>query len=214
MASGGEAFVDRVVRLPAPQKAAVAAFLVAGITAGNYFLFVQPTQEQAQAQLARMKKLEEELIQNQAIANNLNQYRREKELLEQQLAKALAELPEEANIEALVESLYEIASKAGIVLNSIEPKGENRADFYAAIPLAIQTVGNYHEIAVFFDAISKLKRIVNITGIRMGVPRTKNEKVLVDAAFTATSFRFLEGEKKPEKKEEGKNPEKKPEGKK
>lgn len=191
MATPVEQAIERVTKLPLGQKIAVVVFIAAAITAANYFVVVQPTWDESDTALQRMRQLEDEMIQNQAIANNLNQYRKEKELLEQQLAKALTELPEEANVELLIQSLYEIGTKSGLVINSIEPKSENKAQFYAEVPLAMTVTGNFHEIAVFFDAISKLKRIVNISKIKMSSPKLKNEKIIVDASYTATAFRFL-----------------------
>lgn len=191
MATQAEQFVERVTKLPLGQKLGIIVFLAAGISAANYFLLIEPTREEFETSLKRMRALEDEMIQNQAIANNLSQYRKEKELLEQQLQKALAELPAEANIEGLVQSLYEIGTKSGLVINSIEPKAENRSQFYAEVPLNLVVNGNYHEIAVFFDSISKLKRIINVTGIKMSGPKLKNEQINVDATFVATAFRFV-----------------------
>ena len=41
----------------------------------------------------------------------------------------------------------------------------------------MSVTGNYHEIGVFLDALSKLARIVNVTNIKMGTPRLQNEKL-------------------------------------
>lgn len=197
MASQGEQFIEKVTKLPLGQKIAVAVFVAGGLTAANFFLLVQPSDDETEEALKRMRKLEDEMIQNQAIANNLNQYRKEKELLEQQLAKALTELPEDSNVPEMIKSVYDIGAKSGLSITALEPKGENKAQFYAEIPFAMSVTGNYHEIAVFFDALSKLKRIVNVTGLKMGGPRVKNEKVLVDGTYMATTFRFL-AQPKPE----------------
>lgn len=191
MATKFDQFVEKVTKLPVPQKAGIALFIAAAMTAGTFFLLVQPTWEQAQRSIKKMRALEDELIQNQAIANNLQQYRKEKELLEQQLAKALTELPEDANIDALIESLYAIGTDSGLVIVNIEPKGERKQDFYAEVPLAMTVTGNYHQIAVFFDQISKLKRIINVTGIKLTDPKMQNEKIQLKATYTATAFRFL-----------------------
>jgi type IV pilus assembly protein PilO len=51
-------------------------------------------------------------------------------------------------------------------------RAESRADFYAAIPLGMSVTGNYHEIAVFFDSISKLKRIVALKFLPPALPRS------------------------------------------
>lgn len=191
MATKFDEFVEKVTKLPTAHKAGIALAIAAVLTGATFFLLVQPTWDDTTRSIKKMRTLENELIQNQAIANNLQQFRKEKELLEQQLAKALTELPEDANVEALVESLYALGTDSGLVIQSIEPKGERSQKFYAEVPLAMSVTGNYHEIAVFFDQISKLKRIINITGIKLSAPAVKNEKVNLKASYTATAFRFL-----------------------
>lgn len=191
MANKFDAFVEKVSKLPGAHKLLIVLAIGGVLTGANFFLLVQPAWDDAQRSIKRMRALEDELIQNQAIANNLQQYRKEKELLEQQLEKALSELPEEANIDALVESLYAIGTDSGLVIANIEPKGERRQNFYAEVPLAMTVSGSYHEIAVFFDQVSKLKRIINVTGIKMTDPQFKNEKIQLKASYTATAFRFV-----------------------
>lgn len=191
MATKFDEFVEKVTKLPTAHKAGIVIAIAGVLTAATFFVLVQPMWDDTTRAIKRMRTLENELIQNQAIANNLQQFRKEKELLEQQLAKALTELPEDANIEALVESLYTLGSDSGLVIENIEPKGQRNQQFYAEVPLAMAVTGNYHEIAVFFDQISKLKRIINITGIKLGTPTLKNEKVDLKATYTATAFRFL-----------------------
>lgn len=191
MASASDQFIEKVTKLPLAQKIAIAVAVVGVMTGANWYFAVSPNHEQATKLLRRMRQLEEELIQNQAIANNLNQYRREKARLEKQLARALTELPEDANIDELIQSLHEIGLKSGLTITTIEPRAEKRDQFYAAIPVAMKVVGNYHEIAVFFDSISRLKRIVNVSHIKMGGAKVRNEKVQVEATYQATTFRFL-----------------------
>jgi len=215
MANAAEQFMDRVSKLPMPQKVAILVFLVAALTAGNWFLLISDQFDNFEKEGKKMRDLEREVIEAQAIANNLNQYRKDKELLEQQLQKALTELPEEADLEGLIKSLNELGQKAGLTINSIEPGGEKGGGgdgLYNQIPLAMTITGNFHEIAVFFDSIRQLKRIINVSGIKMVNPRIKNEKVLVDASYTATAYRFVAPVKVPGKdKEEKKDGDKKPE---
>jgi Tfp pilus assembly protein PilO len=62
----------------------------------------------------------------------------------------------------------------------------------------MSVTGNYHEIGVFLDSLSKLARIVNVTNIRMSGARTQNEKLVVGASYVATTFRFLPEANKPQ----------------
>jgi len=178
-------------KLPLGQKIAALVLIVGGITTANYFLVVQPEYEQLQRQEAVLRGLEDDLTQKQAIANNLAQFKHEKEILERRLQQALTELPNEANIGELIRSLAEIGQKAGLTINDIAPQGEQKQSFYASIPIVMAVTGNYHEIGVFLDALSKLPRIVNVTNIKMGTPKMSGDKLVVGASYVATTFRFL-----------------------
>ncbi|MFL5415553.1 MAG: type 4a pilus biogenesis protein PilO [Myxococcales bacterium] len=178
-------------KLPLGQKIAALVLIASGITAANYFLVVQPEYEQLQRQEGVLRGLEDDLTQKQAIANNLAQFKHEKEILERRLQQALTELPNEANIDELIRSLAEIGQKAGLTINDIAPQGEQKQSFYASIPIVMAVTGNYHEIGVFLDALSKLPRIVNVTNIKMGTPKMSGDKLVVSASYVATTFRFL-----------------------
>jgi len=178
-------------KLPLGQKIAALVLIVGGITAANYFLVVQPELEQLQRHEAVLRGLEDDLTQKQAIANNLAQFKHEKEILERRLQQALTELPNEANIDELIRSLAEIGQKAGLTINDIAPQPEQKQSFYASIPIVMAVTGNYHEIGVFLDALSKLPRIVNVTNIKMATPKMSGEKLVVQASYVATTFRFL-----------------------
>ena len=52
--------------------------------------------------------------------------------------------------------------------------------------------GNYHEIAMFLQEVSTMRRIVNVNGIKLASPTMRNEKVVLQSSFVATTFRFLD----------------------
>src|SRR5713101_4966404 len=191
MALTGQDVLNAVNKLALGQKIGVVAGVVALMTAGNWYFFIDPMQTQITQRQGQLRGLEDELIQKQSIANNLAQFKHEKEILERRLAQALTELPNEANIDDLIRSLAEIATKSGLTLNTIDPQGEQKQSFYASIPIVMSVTGNYHEIGVFLDALSKLARIVNVTNIRMGSAKMTNEKLVVNSSYIANTFRFL-----------------------
>ena len=187
----GQEVLNAVNKVPLGQKVGVVAGVVILLSAANWYFFIDPMQTQIRERQGTLRALEDELIQKQSIANNLAQFKHEKEILERRLAQALTELPNEANIDDLIRSLSEIGTKSGLTINSIEPQAEQRQSFYAAIPIVMSVTGNYHEIGVFLDSLSKLARIVNVTNIKMGQARVTNEKLVINANYIATTFRFV-----------------------
>jgi type IV pilus assembly protein PilO len=189
--------LNSVTKLPLGQKVGVVAAFAIVLTAANWYFFVDPMQTQIAQKEIQRRALEDELIQKQSIANNLAQFKHEKEILERRLAQALTELPNESNIDDLIRSLAEIGTKSGLTINTIDPQAEQRQSFYAAIPIVMSVTGNYHEIGVFLDSVSKLARIVNVTNIKMGSAKAQNDKIVVGASYVATTFRFVPPEATP-----------------
>src|SRR5437879_747038 len=191
MALTGQDILNSVNKLPLPQKIAVVAVVVVMVTAGNWYFMIDPKLTEITQKQGQLRTLEDDLIQKQSIANNLAQFKHEKEVLERRLAQALTELPNESNIDDLIKSLSDIGIKSGLTINSIEPQAEQRQSFYASIPIVMSVSGNYHEIGVFLDALSKLARIVNVTNIKMNSAKVQNDQLIVSARHVATAFHFL-----------------------
>src|SRR3989442_3039429 len=177
MALSGQEVLNAVNKMPLGQKVGVVAGVVILVSAANWYFFIDPMQTQITQRQATLRQLEDELIQKQSIANNLAQFKHEKEILERRLAQALTELPNEANIDELIRSLAEVGNKSGLIINDIAPQAEQRQSFYASIPVVMAVTGNYHEIGVFLDSGSKIAPIVNVTNIKMTQPKMTGDKI-------------------------------------
>ncbi len=194
-----ERLLDRIVKAPLGAKIGVVTGAVALLVVLNYFAFglnfgpsVSVLEDGIRQAKLTQERLEKEYIEKTGIANNLNQFRHEKELLEQQLREALAELPEDKNIEDLLQLFQDRALKAGLKIGSIEPKPAVAERFYAKIPIPMSVTGNYHEIATFFDSLGRMRRIVNVSDVVLDTPKDVNGKVLLNGKFLVTSFMFVE----------------------
>ena len=65
-------------------------------------------------------------------------------------------------------------------------------DFYAEVPVEMQMRGTYHEVALFLDRVRRLDRIVNVGDIQLRKPHLEGDQMMLDAACTTTTFRFLD----------------------
>ncbi|MDQ3263198.1 MAG: type 4a pilus biogenesis protein PilO [Myxococcota bacterium] len=201
--------INRFLKAPPAVKYGGLAAVLVAITVLNFFMVIQPIEENIQRQVATQKQLDVQLAEKQEIAQNLNERRREMDVLEQDLAVALTQLPETADIDELLAQLNDIGKKAGLSIASVQPGKESNASFYARIPVKMEVEGNFHEIAMFLQDVSSMRRIVNVDTIKFSDPKVKNEKVVLQANFLATTFRFLDQPAK-----QGDNPKKTPAGKK
>jgi len=191
--------IERVAKAPAGMKLVVVVVALVIVTLLNLFVVGIPWGSSISAMESRrtraqaeFRKLDSEFIEKQSIANDLNRFRRERELLQQRLNDALTELPEKKNLDELLQMFQDRALKSGLEIVSIEPKEQVNSGFYAKIPIQMKIDGSFHEIATFFDAMGRLRRIVNVSDIVLDNPKDVNGKVVVKASFTATTFMFVD----------------------
>jgi type IV pilus assembly protein PilO len=194
-----EKLIERIAKAPLGAKIGVVAGAIVLVTLLNYFVVAIPYGDSISAVEVKIKRtnteqerLDRDFIEKTAIANDLNRFRKEKELLEQRLEEALAELPEQKTIDELLQLFQDRAQKAGLEILTIEPRPEQSQGFYASIPIPMTVTGNFHEIATFFDALGRLRRIVNVSEITLDTPKEVKGKVVVSAKFMLTTFMFLE----------------------
>ncbi|MFH2043913.1 MAG: type 4a pilus biogenesis protein PilO [Pseudomonadota bacterium] len=108
----------------------------------------------------------------------------------------LKALPEKKEIPTLLESISLCGQDAGLEFILFQPQGERQKNFYAEIPVSIQVIGKYHNVATFFDKVARLPRIVNINNINMKVD--KGNKLFTSC--TAVTYRFLKADASKSKK--------------
>jgi len=195
-----EQLLDKIAKAPPAVKYGGLAGLVVLLSVLNFFFGIQPLQDQIAEQENQQRGLDRQLAEKQEIAQNLNERRREMDILEQKLAEALTELPEKKDIDELLAQLNDIGKKSGLEISRVEPGGETSATFFAKIPIKMSVSGNFHEIAMFMQEIANMRRIVNVNNIKLGTPVLKNDKVVLSSEFLATTFRFVDQVAQPAKK--------------
>lgn len=187
-----EQLLDSIAKAPAAAKYGGLLALALILSALNFFFLIQPLEDGIAGQQNRMRELDRQLAEKQEIAQNLNERRREMDVLEQRLAEALTELPEKKEIDELLTQINDIGKRSGLEIARVEPGVESPANFFARIPIRIALSGNFHEIAAFLQEVSNMRRIVNVSNIKLGSPLIKADKVVLRSEFLATTFRFIE----------------------
>jgi type IV pilus assembly protein PilO len=185
-------FVTRMSKVPILQRLLILAVTVLALVVLTYLTFISPKEEEILRHQNRISQLDQGLVQKRVIARNLPRYRVEVERLKQRVNEALTLLPNEAEIPELLQKIAALVEQSDCEMATFEPQTEAVQGFYARIPVKMAISGNYHSIAVFFDKVSKLARIVNVTDIKLGESKLENQKVVLQAQFMATTFKFVE----------------------
>ncbi len=183
-----------VTGLPFKQKILIYIGILAALVAVFVVILIGP-------QFKKIGKLRGELEDAQANlsgvkhkAANLGQFKAELEVTKAQFQRALLLLPDKKEISSLLTNISSLGNEAGLEFILFKPKEEVPKDFYAELPVEIIVEGSYHNVAVFFDRVSKLPRIVNISNVSMTDPKKAHGTMMVKTSCLATTYRFVEGE--------------------
>lgn len=144
-----------------------------------------------------LKKLQKELKIAKKNAKDLKKFKNRIKQAEDKFKIVMKSLPEKEEIPSLLSSISLSGQDSGLEFVLFQPKAEIRKDFYAEIPVAMTVNGKYHNVALFFDRVARLPRVVNIRNILMR-PGKGNETLSTQC--TAVTYKFVDQPVKQKKK--------------
>ena len=169
------------------------------VSAALYFLVFK---SQDQKNTADQHALEDKIKEN----NELESYRPKLKQIDQQLAELKQQLeieqrivPDEKQVDTFMTMMDGEAQKAGVELRRYLAKDVKSQQYYSEVPFDLDIDGPYYSVLNFFDRVSKLERIVNVSNL--AVATTKNPSAAkakhtyqyapnesIVATFTATTY--------------------------
>jgi type IV pilus assembly protein PilO len=188
---GLQSKLDQIAKLPRSARIGILCGIAALIGAGYYFGYYQAEYERLAALRAQELELQRKLSEVRSIAANIGAFETEITQLEAQLVVALRQLPNDKQLEVLLADISNLGKNAGVEIKSFRREKEEVHDFYAEVPISVKIEGTYHEIAKFFDSVSRLPRIVNMGSLDMKVAAASAAETRLVVTGTATTFRFV-----------------------
>jgi type IV pilus assembly protein PilO len=162
----------------------IVGILLAGAT--HWFWF-RPLGEEIQAKKTELEGLNQEIAKGRAAERKLSQFREEVKRLELELAKLLQILPSKRNTEDLIKRIETLTRQGDFTLKKFTPGEFVQKEFYAEWPITIQVEGTYHNLALFFDRMSRFSRIINVEELKITALENVPGKSIA-ASFVAKTF--------------------------
>ena len=162
--------------------------LVGALLAGAvHWFWFKPMGEDIQNKKVELEGLNQEIAKGRAAERKLSQFREEVKRLELELAKLLQILPSKRNTEELIKRIETLTRQGDFTLKKFTPGEFVQKEFYAEWPIDIQVEGTYHNLALFFDRMSRFSRIINVEDLKIGaLPDVPGKSIASN--FTAKTF--------------------------
>ena len=145
------------------------------ISAALFFTYFKTQRDaNATAQQALDSKLQEN-AQLEPYRSKLTDMDRQVANLKQQLDIERRIVPDEKEVDGFIKMLDAEAIKAGIELRRYTAQPTSSKEFYTEVPFEIELDGPYYSVLHFFDQVSKLERIVNVSNLLMANTKKGSE---------------------------------------
>lgn len=183
--------------------------LAAGLATGGVLLglgwwqLLNPKAKELEAKDARLRELQVKIQEAEAAAQQLPVFREQVRQLELELDKLLRILPARRNTPDLLRRIRALAEQGDFEVKRFTPGALTDQDFYSEWPIDIDIEGTYHNLALFFDRISRFSRIINIENLKVDAYQQKDNPHTITANFQAKTFVYKEPEPPPQGTEPG-----------
>jgi Tfp pilus assembly protein PilO len=139
---------------------------------------------------AKLEGLQTEIRKGQAIEAKLPEFEREVANLEAKLNQLVNILPTEPETGELLKWVKNLTDQSNLELKRFDPGALRQVEFYREFPIAMDLSGNYHDLGIFFDRISKYSRIINVNNVK--IDANNQGTGTIRSTFTATTFVYDE----------------------
>jgi type IV pilus assembly protein PilO len=178
-----------------PWHAQIGAFVVVSILAGVgfWYFYVADVSADIASRQERLVALQADVAKGVTTARRLPQFQADVSQLEARLENLRAVLPEEKDVADILRRVQGLATQSNLTIQRFTPQDPKQEAIYASLPYKLTAQGTFHDLAFFFDRISKFPRIINVGDISIKAKQTPGSAASIEAECTATTFVLQDG---------------------
>jgi len=166
--------------------------LALGGVAVFYYFYVMPINADMDGRRQTLAGLRANITKGSITANQLGQFKGQVAELESRLESLRAVLPEQKDVGDLLRRIQTLATQSDLAIRGFKPSPSVTKQLHAEWPIALKLEGTYHNLALFFDRVSKFSRIINISNLDIRAKEKPEPNATVTADCVATTFVLLD----------------------
>ena len=187
---------DNIGSAPASVRMGVIAILCLTIIGAGLWFDTQNQLAQLETHEQKEVLLKQEFKIKADQAAKLELYKEQLAEMNATFGALLRQLPEKTDVESLLVDVSQTGLASGLEMKKFKPSAEEKKGFYAELPISLEVLGSFHQLATFISGIAALPRIVTISEMKLE-PVTKvtgsegpSDKLKMSAI--ARTYRYLQ----------------------
>lgn len=166
---------------PTGFKVFMAALVCVAILAAGYWFIIKEQRESLARFEQKEADLKKEFKEKKKLAINLPTYRQQMVDMQESFGTMLRQLPDKTEVPQLLVDITQAGLGRGLEFVLFKPQEKRADDFYAVLPINLQVVGSYHQLAEFVSDLAELPRIVTLGNIDIKPVKTHRDRRSRDA---------------------------------
>lgn len=181
--------------VPTYQKYVLLALLFIIVIGGFIYLVYIPYNNEIKALQADISNLNNQIAINETKARKLDELKKENAALKERLQALSEQLPAEYEVSSMLKQVADLGTVNGLDLKSWKPgnRKDSPTGLYVEVPVNVDAIGSYHNVATFFDQIGKLPRIINVSNLSMSGAKAEKTRMAINATFVIITYAASEG---------------------
>lgn len=181
-----------LTKLPWYGQVGAFVLLAAGAVGAFFFYYEMPARADFATRQTLLESLRKDIAMGVATARKLPEFRGQVGQLQTRLDGLKAVLPDEKDAADLLRRMQSVAAQSNLTIKSFRPAPTVTKQLHAEWPINLELEGTYHNLAIFFDRVSKFARIVNISGLDVKGKDKPDANATITASCIATTFVLLD----------------------
>lgn len=142
-----------------------------------------------------LQNLQTEIQKGEDARKRLGALQEEVAKLDKKLQELFIMLPSKKETHVILKRIKSLAEEGDFSFKSFIPSQNfNDKEFYYEWPISVTLDGTYHNLAIFFDKLRTLPRIINVSDMNIQGITKKEEKSTISTKITLLSYIYKEEE--------------------
>jgi type IV pilus assembly protein PilO len=183
---------NALTKLPLAGQAGVSVGIAAALGFAFWWFMWSPMVDEETRKTGQLQALEDDIRKLRITASKLDEFTREVGRLEDLLKARSQVLPAEKETPDLLRKVQYLASASNLTVKRVAPGVIATRDFYQEWPITLDVEGSYHNLALFFDRLGRMPRLVNGGNVKVRAQGKQTATNTVAASLVATTYVYDE----------------------
>jgi type IV pilus assembly protein PilO len=169
--------------------------VISGAGIGSYhYWYASSIRADLETKAQQLVREHQDIARGHAAEKRLVEFKAELTELEGRFEALKAVVPEQRDVADMLRRIQTLATQANLVVKAFKPQAVANKTLHQEWPMALELDGTYHNLARFFDQVSKVPRIINVGSIAIKAKSATetDDGTSITAQCTATTFVLLD----------------------